>query len=183
MAAVNFEGMPWCPEQEAQLTALLAAGTTTKEVARLMGRTPAAIALRAKRLGLKRKNPQSPNTIMARRLLSEEALTPHQLAAKLGLHKGNVYRIIRVLRAELYIVKWERGRSGPPVPYYTRGEGIDAKRPKPTPMSVLQRRYTQRMKEERPADYYAKVRKSNAKRPRKVRADAAAAWIVPQQGE
>ena len=175
----------WTPQEKGLLLRLAGAGKTTKEIAKQLGRTPAAVALKAKRLGIPRARGMSASTNYALALLAREPMSPAQLSVALSTSRNNVYRVVGRLREAklIYITGWERNHSGPPVPFYTLGSSRDALRPKPQDPSHLQRKYMHRLKQERPDEYITRTKRGNARRPRKAKPDKAAAWMQHPTGE
>lgn len=171
----------WTEEETATLRRLAARMVSAKEIAREVGRTHAAVAIRAKVLKIKLPRTSSPNNKLTLQLLAKRAMTGRELADALGILYVNVHKVTNRLRAAglVRISQYKRGLyGGSPTPTFALGHSRDdARRPPPFPATAIQRRYIKNMRRDRPEEYALKVKRTNIKRTTKPKRDAAAAWI------
>lgn len=159
----------WTKTEIKKLKTLIDRGRPTKEIARVLGRTPTAVRSQATRLGIHTNRPEGAHVAQARVFLAQTALTSRELAEKLGIERSNTARIIRALRREIHVASWDTDRTGPHAPRYRLGVADDAPKPPAKTRAEVWRNYVQRLKTTRPGAYML--------RNRKPKADIAAHWI------
>jgi len=171
----------WTNQDESALRQLADAGHGYKALAVVLERSPAAVALRARKLGVSVARADPTRVRLLRQLLKRHgSLNAQQMGALLGTGRQSAYYSIRWLRArhEIRIASWTRNGSGPATPSYQLGNEPDARRPRAQTNAERTRRYVNRMREDRPADLIARYQRSNSRQSTFTpRRDEAAAWI------
>lgn len=171
----------WTNRDEALLRQLASEGHGYKAIASVLERSPAAVALHARKLGVSVPRADPTRVRLLRQLLKRHgSLNAMQMGALLGTGRQSAYYSIRWLRArnEIRIASWTRNGSGPATPSYALGNEPDARRPRAQTSAERTRRYIDRMREDRPADLIARHKRNNLRQSTFVpRRDAAAAWF------
>lgn len=142
----------WTVAEEERLKELYASGMSGQEIADLLGRTRAAVHMRATRLGLRASlatGDRSRAWIAIRHLCRDRVgRTVHELSDAVGVTRENVDYLMRTRHGQgkAHVVRFEKGR-GKPRPVWLPFPGVDAERPASTLSTVRHKRYQVRRPE------------------------------------
>jgi hypothetical protein len=163
---------PWTPEADARLIELARGGYNSKLIGRELGRTREAVRQRAVflRVPIRRVGSSPTQTLAVRILQAEGPMVGRDLARELGLVSKNLWRTLRPLvnQGVVHVHRYERGTSGTPKPVFKAGPGKNATLPKSLTRKQISKRYRERMKRERPAEYRVRLAKMNARKKRQA---------------